>query len=1121
MGVVYTAKDRLRQRTVALKRLLPNTYNATHLQFAHEFQTMAGLRHPHIIDVIDYGFEADKTPFFTMQKLDGAVPILPYAMSVSRDEQIELIIQILQALIYLHRHNIVHRDLKPSNIMVSNGRAVLLDFGLSVRVQEDATEMSRAGSLAYMAPEVVAGEASSPASDLFAVGLILYEMLFGRHPYDLGAFDRVLQQASQANIYIDEQVVGHELGMFLSSLLMKDVNLRIDSAADALIALCVILDRPLPAETQRIRDSLLQRALFVNRERELETVSAALQRAFAGQVGGILIGGESGVGKSRLIDEVRIRALVDGATVLLGQALIEGNQPLQMWRNILPHLVLKADLTDIEGGILKEIVPNIDSLLQRPFALVEPLNHGHQKRLLDTVLALFQRIDAPLLIILEDIHWLDDDFALLKTLLNEANGHKLLIIATYRSDERPKLPTQLPMMDVLQLGRLGHNEIAILGRAMLGETGGEDRIVSFLARETEGNALFIVEVMRILAEQAGSLDLIGTQTSLPAHVLPRTVEALLLRRLANVPEQYRPLVDVAAVFGRQLDLVILRYFADSDTAVDQLLFDCAQMGIFELNDEQWRFSHDKLHAVTLQEVPNLVVVSQRVAAAIEQLYPKDVDTYETLYRLWQQAEEIDKALAYLNLLTKRLLHYAAGFARCVMLCEQALDLLPPDDIRRLPFLDTLILVYEYQAKIELSQQTATALHTLAQQHNDRYYIGRGLYALGYLASHTGQYELVPTYLLEARRYFDPQDHENLSEIYYILGNMRRRLGQYDEAFEHLQQALFHAESAELGYAQAKACLILGLSFCNIGDLGRGGSYLERAHALLEAVGSQTGIAVALNQLAYLAIQRGAYHRAESYGRDAKRANTVAKIVADGGLIDMNLATAVFHQGRHAEARQGLLSALEQLKSVRKSTVYALVLQAFGDLCYSEGTFDEAVTWYEQAHVLNEALNSATGVAKAQFGLGLVALQRGEEAAALTAFKQCRTTFAELGEQISLGRCNTFIGLVYLRLGNAASANILADALKAFQMSEAHPRLLEVLIGYAWLRWQKQQATEAATLLAFVQQHPSYAANMRWLGLDELENHLVETVTPAAYQEISAQAKQLTLASAVKTAAATH
>ena len=147
MGVVYAAQDRLRQRTVALKRLLPNTFKASQLQFAQEFQLMASLRHPYIIDVFDYGFEADKTPYFTMQKLDKAVPILPYAISLPRDEQIELVIQMLQALIYLHRHNIIHRDLKPSNIMVSNGRITLLDFGLSMRIEDDVTPGSASGTL--------------------------------------------------------------------------------------------------------------------------------------------------------------------------------------------------------------------------------------------------------------------------------------------------------------------------------------------------------------------------------------------------------------------------------------------------------------------------------------------------------------------------------------------------------------------------------------------------------------------------------------------------------------------------------------------------------------------------------------------------------------------------------------------------------------------------------------------------------------------------------------------------------------------------------------------------------------------------------------------------------------
>ncbi|MCA9920170.1 MAG: protein kinase, partial [Anaerolineales bacterium] len=131
MGVVYRATDRLTGETVALKQvhlsdklqisdsLAPNaTEDDLRLALAHEFQILAGLRHPHIISVLDYGFDGAKRPYFTMTYLPNAQTILEAAQDTSFERKIELIQQLLQALAYLHRRNVLHRDLKPDNVLV-------------------------------------------------------------------------------------------------------------------------------------------------------------------------------------------------------------------------------------------------------------------------------------------------------------------------------------------------------------------------------------------------------------------------------------------------------------------------------------------------------------------------------------------------------------------------------------------------------------------------------------------------------------------------------------------------------------------------------------------------------------------------------------------------------------------------------------------------------------------------------------------------------------------------------------------------------------------------------------------------------------------------------------------
>ena len=148
MGTVYRAYDRLTGQHIALKEvsLASEKFKMLNLDTAvdgfddlaefrlalvREFRTLASMRHPNIISVLDYGF--DEEPYLTMELLENAVPITTAAKDASFEEQMNLLAQVLHALVYLHRRGIVHRDLKPENVMVVDGQVKLLDFGLAIK----------------------------------------------------------------------------------------------------------------------------------------------------------------------------------------------------------------------------------------------------------------------------------------------------------------------------------------------------------------------------------------------------------------------------------------------------------------------------------------------------------------------------------------------------------------------------------------------------------------------------------------------------------------------------------------------------------------------------------------------------------------------------------------------------------------------------------------------------------------------------------------------------------------------------------------------------------------------------------------------------------------------------
>jgi hypothetical protein len=191
MGVIFRAVDRQLGRTVALKvmrnRILPGSQEL--LRFHREAQSISQLAHPHIIPVYEFG-EIKGSPYFAMP-LAGGGNLLTFARAQPGDRRrlVEIMENVAQAVAYAHRQGIVHRDLKPGNILISDeGEPLLADFGLA-KLDDAASTLTESGALlgtpSYMAPEQIAGStgAVGPAADIWALGVILYELLTGALPF--------------------------------------------------------------------------------------------------------------------------------------------------------------------------------------------------------------------------------------------------------------------------------------------------------------------------------------------------------------------------------------------------------------------------------------------------------------------------------------------------------------------------------------------------------------------------------------------------------------------------------------------------------------------------------------------------------------------------------------------------------------------------------------------------------------------------------------------------------------------------------------------------------------------------------------------------------------------------
>jgi len=644
MGIVYRAQDRLNGQMVALKYVTLtqkelNFSNSSHsgdflIALADEFRILATLRHPNIISVLDYGFDPDTNqPYYTMEFLEDSLPITQACKGKSLRHKVSLLVQILQAMIYLHRRGIIHRDLKPDNILVTpSGMVKVLDFGLAMRRDREihlSDEYRVVGTLAYVAPETLQQGNFSEQSDLYSFGMIAYEVINEKHPFMGKTYQELIDATVNQMPNFDHLDIPETLQDVLMRLLSKDPQDRFHDARQILKIYAEYTQQQELYETVAVRDSFLQSADFVGRADELNLLSQKLHEAKRGNGGLVLVGGESGVGKSRLLSELRTQALVHGVQVVNANTIKEGGNPFYLWRDIFKRVMLLVGTHPSfenlrHASILKPFIPDIGNLYNPPLSIPDPPAlepNTARERLIQTIEILLDRLSneyIPMLIFLEDLHWVSSEsLSLLQHLQSELSTLPILIVGSYRNDETPNLPKELPSAQLIMLNRMSLLETAELCKAILGDKIAQPTLVNMLHEATSGNAYFLIETIRSLAEESGSLDQISPErTQSKRMLISNNLQSVIKYRLDKLSLADYRLLELAAVMGREINLDAMNHFTN-DTA--RWVLACADVAVLEWFEDTWRFSHDKFRDYILSQLSSndLREAHEQVAKALE------------------------------------------------------------------------------------------------------------------------------------------------------------------------------------------------------------------------------------------------------------------------------------------------------------------------------------------------------------------------------------------------------------------------------------------------------------------------------------------------------------------------
>jgi DNA-binding SARP family transcriptional activator len=421
-------------------------------------------------------------------------------------------------------------------------------------------------------------------------------------------------------------------------------------------------------------------AVFVGRERELHALAQAWSAAAAGRRQAVLVSGEPGIGKSRLVAEMANRAHEDGALVLHGHCDDELAMPYQPFVEAISFFVEHSDASLLAGHVAAhgaELALLVPSLSHRLGVLPPPRSadpDAARYLLFASVTALLTTVSQarPVVIVLDDLHWADKPtLALLRYLVTAPEHNRLLVLATYRSSELSKdhalsqlLATMHRFAGVtrLSISGLDHDEILRLVEAFAGHSldGAGGDLADLLQRETDGNPFFVREVLRHLVEsgvveQAASGQWV-TGAALGAVPLPTSVREVIRVRIARLGEIVSQMLSVAAVIGREFEVELL---ARVSTIAEEDLLDAldraVEAGVLgEVLDSygRFRFTHALISHTIYDDLGRTrrALAHRRVGEALEDLYgPNSTAHIRELAQHWTaatQAVDAKKALLY-------------------------------------------------------------------------------------------------------------------------------------------------------------------------------------------------------------------------------------------------------------------------------------------------------------------------------------------------------------------------------------------------------------------------------------------------------------------------------------------
>jgi tetratricopeptide (TPR) repeat protein len=606
MGEVYRAVDTRLHRAVAIKVMRDSSgaREQAVLRFLREARAASALNHPNIVTIHDVGETPAGEHFIVQELIEGCTLRSLLDDALPLEQILDIGRQVARAVSAAHAAGIVHRDLKPENVMLrADGYVKVLDFGLAriedpaageraTRTNQDTSPATLLGTTSYISPEAAQGGTAGPPADIFALGIVLYELASGRRPFVAASTLGVL-----AAIVMEQPVplarlkpsIPYAFDDLVQRMLAKAPERRPSAGeiADALTELHVRgagLSRPAPPASTR---------KTVGREAERDTLRRAYARVKDGVSLFVAVTGEAGIGKSSLTEDFLAELAAGADRPIVGRGRcserLAGTEAYLPILEALEHVLRRNSAVSVDH-VMRSVAPTwysqVAASSEHPSFMAQRQDApaASQERMKRELSSLFEDLSRsrPLVVFLDDLHWADvSTIDLLNYLAGRFDSMRVLVLITYRPSEMALAENRfagisggLRARGLVEDVPLKFLAVADVERYLALEFPGHlfpPGLAAFIHTKTDGTPLFMADLIRYLhdsgsiAEQQGKWVLTRAVEALPKD-LPESVRSMIARKIEQLEERDRKLLVAASVQGHEFDSATVSQTLEMDAA---------------------------------------------------------------------------------------------------------------------------------------------------------------------------------------------------------------------------------------------------------------------------------------------------------------------------------------------------------------------------------------------------------------------------------------------------------------------------------------------------------------------------------------------------------------------------